>query len=545
LYGIEKLRALILDLAVRGKLAQQDPNDEPADQLLKQIASDVKSKAKANVLQNSQTKSQTALKQTQALPLPRGWVLTCLGNVVLGHLGGGTPSKSNPKYWNGEIRWASVKDVGKTKFLLETEDSITQQGLENSSSNLIPANNLLVVTRMGLGQLSINKIEVAINQDIRALIPSSHMDIDYIYNYFLTCKIDGAGLTVKGIRLEKLLEMAFPLPPLAEQHRIVAKVDELMGLCDRLEAGAYDAIAAHQLLVTNLLATLTNSKNAADFAHSWKRIETHFDTLFTTEESINHLIQTILQLAVMGKLVPQDAKDEPASELLKQVRQTRIKIASQQKMRKLMQHNSEKNSAKPFDLPSGWQWATFPELGIFDRGKSKHRPRNDPKLFTPGIHPLVQTGEVARADEYIREFHSEYSDVGLAQSRMWPKGTLCITIAANIADTAILDFDACFPDSVVGFIPFEPIISPRYFLHFMKTAKADLLKYAPSTAQKNINIGILDSVQIPIPPIEEMTRIVQKVDSLISICGKLKARLNQAQHQQIQFADAIASRVAA
>ncbi len=176
----------------------------------------------------------------------------------------------------------------------------------------------------------------------------------------------------------------------------------------------------------------------------------------------------------------------------------------------------------PFELPRGWAWARFPEVGLFGRGKSKHRPRNDPKLFNPGIYPLVQTGEVARANGVISEYHSKYSDIGLAQSKLWPKGTLCITIAANIADAAILGFDACFPDSVVGFVPASEIRDEvEYFLLFMKTARERLLAFAPSTAQKNINLEILQSVLIPVPPKGEIKRILSRINEINALCDRL------------------------
>ncbi|EHA17205.1 restriction modification system DNA specificity domain protein, partial [Halomonas sp. HAL1] len=175
----------------------------------------------------------------------------------------------------------------------------------------------------------------------------------------------------------------------------------------------------------------------------------------------------------------------------------------------------------PFDLPKGWAWARFPELGVFGRGKSKHRPRNDPKLFSPGIYPLVQTGEVSRSGNLISEYHSKYSEVGLAQSKLWPEGTLCITIAANIADSAILGFEACFPDSVVGFVPAKELQDKvEYFLIFMKTAREKLLAFAPSTAQKNINLQILESVLIPVPPKEEIERILRRMSEINYLCGR-------------------------
>src|SRR5207248_9312825 len=135
-----------------------------------------------------------------------------------------------------------------------------------------------------------------------------------------------------------------------------------------------------------------------------------------------------------------------------------------------------------------------------------HRPRNDPALFDTGTHLMIQTGDVARSRGVINTYTSKYNDFGLSQSFKWPKGTLCITIAANIADSGILSFDACFPDSVVGFVPAAVFPNARYFEYFIRTAKSDLLEYAPATAQKNINVAILSAVLIPLPPIAEQRR---------------------------------------
>jgi type I restriction enzyme, S subunit len=142
----------------------------------------------------------------------------------------------------------------------------------------------------------------------------------------------------------------------------------------------------------------------------------------------------------------------------------------------------------------------FGEVGTLDRGKSRHRPRNAPELLG-GDHPLIQTGDVANSGGRIRKYSQTYSDIGLAQSKMWPKGTLCITIAANIAKTGVLDFDACFPDSVVGFHP-GPDVTTEYvqsWLHFLQPV---LENNAPQAAQKNINLQVLRSLRIPKPPLQ-------------------------------------------
>ena len=149
--------------------------------------------------------------------------------------------------------------------------------------------------------------------------------------------------------------------------------------------------------------------------------------------------------------------------------------------------------------PRGWPIQLLGDVGELERGVSKHRPRNDPALLG-GTHPLIQTGDVANAGGVIRSFSATYSDIGLKQSRIWPRGTLCITIAANIGKTAILDFDACFPDSVVGFSPGGTITS-TYVQYWMSSIQERLEDAAPESAQKNINLAILRALPIPLPPL--------------------------------------------
>ncbi len=316
-------------------------------------------------------------------------------------------------------------------------------------------------------------------------------------------------------------------------------VNELMSFCDRLEQQSLSSLDAHQQLVETLLATLTDSHSAEELAENWARVSQHFDTLFTTEASIDALKQTILQLAVMGKLVPQDPNDEPASELLKRIEQEKAQLVKEGKIKKQKTLPSVSDDEKPFELPQGWEWCRLPDLGELARGKSKHRPRNDPALYVDGNFPLVQTGDVSRSNGSIKTFTALYNELGVKQSRIWPKGTLCITIAANIADSGMLEFDACFPDSVVGYSPYITDIPVKYFDFFMRTMKSSLEKYAPSTAQKNINLDILSQVFVPCPPLSEFGRIVCKVEILFSLLDTLKSRLQSAQQTQLHLADAL------
>jgi type I restriction enzyme S subunit len=178
-------------------------------------------------------------------------------------------------------------------------------------------------------------------------------------------------------------------------------------------------------------------------------------------------------------------------------------------------------------LPDTWTWAKLPDVGFMSRGRSRHRPRNAPHLYG-GEYPFIQTGDVSGSGGRITSHRQTYSEAGRAQSRLWPAGTVCITIAANIAESALLTYPACFPDSVVGVVP--DICKPVYLELFIRTARADLNFYAPATSQKNINIGILNEVTVPIPPAAEQLEIVARVQAMLTRFDAVEDRIRDARH---------------
>ncbi|MCK2292877.1 restriction endonuclease subunit S [Escherichia coli] len=544
LYGIKKLRELILELAVRGKLVPQDPNDEPASELLKRIAAE-----KAELVKQGKIKKQKPLpeisEEEKPFELPEGWewvTLATVGEIV----GGGTPKSDNPQFWakNG-IKWITPADLYglKGKYITSGARDISPAGLSNSSARLMPKGSVLFSSRAPIGYVAIADAELSTNQGFKSCVPYIKESAEYIYYFLLASakKIDAeaSGTTFKEVSGAIVSKILLPLPPLSEQLKIVSRANELMSLCHQLEQQSLTSLDAHQQLVETLLGTLTDSQNAEELAENWTRISEHFDTLFTTEASVDALKQTILQLAVMGKLVPQDPNDEPASELLKRIAQEKAQLVKEGKIKKQKSLPPISDEEKPFELPEGWEWSYLSDIGILARGRSKHRPRNDPTLYADGTIPLVQTGDVARSNGCINTYSALYNQLGLSQSKLWNKGTLCITIAANIADSGILNFDACFPDSVVGFTPYENEIPVLYFHYFMMTIKSTLEKFAPSTAQKNINIDILSQLFFPCPPLEEFHRIVDKVQNLLSVCDVLRAYIQSAQQTQLHLADAL------
>lgn len=161
-----------------------------------------------------------------------------------------------------------------------------------------------------------------------------------------------------------------------------------------------------------------------------------------------------------------------------------------------------------------WEKAKLEDIALdFSRGKSKHRPRNDKCLFG-GDYPFIQTGDIRNADKYVTDYTETYNETGLAQSKLWPKGTLCITIAANIAETAILSFPCCFPDSVIGFIPNEKLTTVDFVYYLIQFFKSELQKMSKGAAQDNLNLAKFENMNFPLPLLPEQKRIVEQLDSL-------------------------------
>lgn len=188
--------------------------------------------------------------------------------------------------------------------------------------------------------------------------------------------------------------------------------------------------------------------------------------------------------------------------------------------------NDENNKLSP--IPPEWKYVHLSELGDLSRGKSKHRPRNDEKLFENGKYPFFQTGDVKSANKILIDCEKKYGEFGLAQSKLWPAGTLCITIAANIAETCFLGVDGCFPDSIVGFTPFDNIVDKEYIRYFIESSKKRLWAFAPATAQKNINLTTLENLIIPYCNIDEQKYIVQEIESRLSVCDSIEQTVDTA-----------------
>jgi len=333
---------------------------------------------------------------------------------------------------------------------------------------------------------------------------------------------------VNGTALKKLI---FSLPPLAEQHRITAKVDELMALCDQLEARHASAVDAHEKLVSYLLSSLTDSHNAEDFAARWQRIASHFDTLFTTGASIDALKQTLLQLAVMGKLLPQDPNDEPASDLLKRIQTEKGKLIAEGKIKKDKPQPCIAEEEKTFSIPKNWSWCRFGEISVI-RGELV-KPEDFPNLRQIAPDCIEKgTGRLTES-RTVKE-----SGVRGPNSRFYRGQIVYSKIRPSLSKAVLADFDGlCSADMY----PIDAHIDSEFLLKLILSESfLEQVRVAENRIKMpKLNQESLTAFVLALPPLLEQRRIVSKVDELMAVCDQLKSRLTAASQLQQNLADAL------
>ena len=265
---------------------------------------------------------------------------------------------------------------------------------------------------------------------------------------------------------------------------------------------------------------------------------------------VKQLRQNILQDAIEGKLTADWRKSHPvikgnpdydAEALFGKIQKENPEL-SKKTIRSSNNLQDKMDDDFKIEIPDNWLFINLSQLGILERGRSKYRPRNDNCLFSDGQYPFVQTGDVSQSKYYgykIQPASKFYNETGLAQSKLWKAGTLCITIAANIAETGFLTYDACFPDSVVGFTSYITGSFSTFVRYYIDSIKLILEKYAPATAQKNINLGILETLKIPLPPLAEQTEIIRIVEEQFGKAVLLESQIQERETYTKQLMQSI------
>ncbi|EKF5950543.1 restriction endonuclease subunit S [Salmonella enterica] len=532
LYGIKNLRELILELAVRGKLVPQDPNDEPASVLLKRIAAE-----KAELVKQGKIKKQKPLpeisEEEKPFELPMGWEWTRLGSISnYGFCDKAEPEDVTPETWILEL-----EDIEKVTSKLINKVTFAERPFKSSKNRFSQGDVLYGKLRPYLDKVIVANEPGVCTTEIIPITSYGNIYPEFLRlllkapNFIIYANSSTHGMNLPRLGTEKAQQAVIELAPIQEQLRIVSRVDKLMSLCDQLEQHSLTSLDAHQQLVETLLTTLTDSQNADELAENWARISEHFDTLFTTEASIAALKQTILQLAVMGKLVPQDPNDEPASELLKRIAQEKAQLVKDGKMKKQKPLPPISDEEKPFELPIGWEWCRLGEC----------------------INLI--SGQHLKPDEYEEECHGEmlpyitgpaefglisptYSKYTNEKRAIAAKGDILITCKGaglgklNVADTNIAISRQLMAINVI-----------RMNSEYLKIILDSMYGYFQS---KGVGIAIpgisREDVMEPLimlPPFEEQKRIMENLYKLNFLIEDIKFRIKSAQQTQLHLADAL------
>ena len=553
-YGVKKLRELILELAVRGKLVPQDASDEPASELLKRIAAE-----KAKLVAEGKIKKSKPLAEItddeKPFELPQGWEWVNLGSII-----DVTSSKRIHvnDYVSEGVPFFRSKEIGELQrgVSISTDLYIAKEKYESLRDLAgFPQTNDLMLTSVGsIGNswLSDGREFYYKDGNITKLGASRLLSMRFVQNFIGSPLFDHqvtntvSGTAYNALTIVKLNALTFPLPPLNEQHRIVAKVDELMALCDQLENQHNNAAEAHEKLVTHLLGTLTQSQNAEDFNTHWQRISEHFDTLFTTEASIDALKQTLLQLAVMGKLVPQDPNDEPASELIKHLHTDRSTWLSENQHSNPECKSMQKklaalpNAEAPFILPSSWA-----AVHLIDCCRLLVDCHNKTAPYSSSGIPIIRTSNIRERKFRLEDLKYVSEDTYQFWSRRcFPEsGDIMFTREAPMGEAAIIPLGAkyCLGQRTMLIRPMHEFIFNEYLL--ITLTEPHLLERSSDSAigstVKHLRVGAVEELNIPLPPLAEQHRIVSRVDALMAICDQLKSQIISGNQLQQKLADVV------
>ncbi|EQB9441374.1 restriction endonuclease subunit S [Shigella flexneri] len=514
LYGIKKLRELILELAVRGKLVPQDPNDEPASDLLKRIAAE-----KAELVKQGKIKKQKPLpkisEEEKPFELPEGWEWVHLPDIYC------SISESSRK-----IKSSEILPEGKYPVIEQSQEFIS--GYCNNECLLIKLNNPVIVFGDHTRNIKFIDFDFVVGADgVKILSPI------LICERFFFWQLRSFKLDVRGYarHFKVLNSCLFALPPIAEQERIVEKVSSLMSLCDQLEQQSLTSLDAHQQLVETLLGTLTDSQNTAELAENWARISEHFDTLFTTEASVDALKQTILQLAVMGKLVPQDPNDEPASELLKRIAQEKAQLVKEGKIKKQKPLPPISDEEKPFELPEGWEWC---RIGNIVNIKSELVSPKDYLNLYQVAPDIIEKG----TGRVISKRTVKESGVKGPNSRFYKGQIVYSKIRPSLSKVFLAEYNGlCSADMY----PLDCYINPNYLLKYILSIPflMQVKKAENRIKMPKLNSDSFYNIIVAIPPYNEQQAIFDKINSIEAVCNGLISYIGIYHKTQLHLADAL------
>ncbi len=531
--GVAQLRELIVALAVRGKLVPQQDADGYASRLLEESRAQVRAKMHEGKAKKEKPAADVDAAETP-FEIPDTWQwcrLTDTGEFING-------LAFKPTDWAPDglpiIRIQNLS--GRNQEFNRTKGSF-------HPSVIVRSGDILVSWSATLDAFVWQGETGVLNQHIFRVEPAPCVDRGFLYWLLKWAIRDLAesehahGLVMSHINRGPFLAKPIALPPLAEQARIVARVDELMQLCDALETKGRLEAQQHARLLETLLGTLTESTTPEELAANWQRVAEHFDLLMYRPEAVDVLEQTVLQLAVRGLLVPQDPSDEPASSLLQRIAATKERLVSLGRVRRERPMQPIENDVEQFDLPAGWAWVRLQEA--YDVRDGTH---DTPKYHETGV-PLVTSKNLSsgRLDLTDVKLISTADHEAISARSKVDRHDILFAMIGSIGNPVIVDTDVEFSiKNVALFKHYSLSLSSPEFLLLSLTVAADRMSaQAAGGVQSFISLGQIRSTTIALPPLAEQARIVARVTELRRLCADLRQRLAASQATQSRLAEAL------
>jgi len=501
LYGIssniQELKHKIFDLAFEGKLTEQDYSEEEVSNLSNNIKNERNRLIKEKII----TKPRGGLEEINndeiTKIIPDNWKWLKLGEVVY--------MLTNRKKENGKLPYIVVKVLRGTK----------DPKIKNKGQIVNKGDYVILVDGENSGEVFTVNQEGYLGSTLRRLKFNKYVNKKYLLLFLkkqhIFLKNRKKGAAIPHLNKTIFRNINFPLPPIEEQKRIVEKIEKLMKEVDKLEVKLEERENISQEISESIVEAIKSSKDAEELKESLRFVIDNFDVIFKTSESMEEMKNIVLQLAIEGKLVPQDDNDEPASELIK-------KINTGNSFNKIKKENHY------FEIPSSWVWTKYDDIIDIRRGAS---PRPIKQYLTEdenGVH-WIKIGDATSGGDIIKDTKEKITKEGAKKSVYITPGTLIMSNSMSYGKPYISGINGCVHDGWLVFNYDENLLNTR----FLKIALSASYKYfeekAAGSGIKNLNISRVASTLVPVPPYEEQKRIVKKVDLIMSIINKLEKEL--------------------
>lgn len=517
--AMARMRGLVLDLAVQGKLAPQKQKDESATILLQRILSGSCQTAPRRSIRRKDTQADIE----QPYQLPNNWTWTTLGTIA-DWGSGSTPSRGNPEFFGGKITWLKSGELNDNRALVGSEEQVTELAIKKGSFRQNkPGDVLFAMYGATVGKAAILAESALTNQAVCGCTPCFGVLNDYLFFYLVSqrqkFRNSSEGGAQPNFSKDKIVTFPFPLPPLAEQKRIVAKVDELMGICDALESQQQERESRKSVLVRASLSRFAESPTPENLGY-----------LFHKSYDIppSELRKSILTLAVQGKLVPQDPNDEPSDLMLERLDRG---LTLEQRRRQADPLSPIAEDEIQFETPANWKWARFRDVAIIASNLVK------PNDFLDFIH--LAPDNIEKGNGVLLSCKTVREDKVISSNhRFYPGQIVYSKIRPNLAKVVVVDFDGlCSADMY----PIDAIIDPFYLQRFMLSEifLVQAVKNDTRVAMPKINQMELNSIAVPVPPLAEQHRIVAKVDQLMALVDELERQQEASREKASKLLDAI------